>query len=107
MTEELEKARSHFCRQIAACWLDAMAYRKLDLAAIAERIGASEPVLNHALHELVDGRSEAVTIEMLSDIMSAMGMQIELKLTKRVFIQPIEEPPSEATRTDQQGTGEA
>ena len=91
-----EVAVANLCRQVAGAWLQAMSYRGVDFAFLAEKTGHSEEHYRSILHDLIDGKHDKFSLGLFAEAMFALDMQINFELRPRVRHQ-LEERSDTAT----------
>jgi hypothetical protein len=81
--EILDAAVRRLCRSMASAIVQAMADTDTSLTAIAFRIRQKESTVRDWLQKLIDGECSGPTLHNISDILLAMGCELDFSVRPR------------------------
>lgn len=87
--EELAKAARKFARKIAAAIVRCMAEEDFNYTQIAARLGKTEREISNWMQRLLDGDGSGAQLDHVSDILLAMGCELEWHIVRAVPVPAI------------------
>lgn len=84
--ETLQWAQRRFARKIAAAVIQAMAETDCNFTQMAARIGRTEKEITGWIAKLMDGDGSGTMLDHVSDMLLAMGCELDWHIVKAVEI---------------------
>lgn len=90
--EDLKRARRKLARRVGACIVAAMAEYDFNFTQIASRINKTEKEISAWMTKLFDGDGSGAMLDHVSDILLAMGCELDISTALR----PVPPSPQES-----------